>query len=564
MVERRTIDRVRGTQDYWSADAEQLEELRRRLEDTFRSFGYRRIEVPALELAELHLRKSGLEIISKLYAFSDLGGRQLCLRPELTASVARAFVARPASRLPLKIFSSGPVFRYERPARGRYRQFTHCDVELIGAEGTAADAEVIFVAMEALDLLGLEGYEVTIGHVGILGELLSRLGLSGRLRALLLDSVEDVRRYGREAVQERLAELDPELFETGRGAEPSPALRAASPRGRGDRLPLPLGEGRGEGASRSASPAPGAEDAGAAGPREAVAALLSRTGPAALGRRSEEEVVERLLRKLDAGQTGAAVTRALAFIERLSRLHGAPREVLDAGRDLLAEFGLSDEPLRALDETVGRLDGYGAAVARIKLDLGLSRGLQYYTGLVFEIHHRGLGAESQVCGGGRYDDLIRALGGRQPVPALGFAFGVERVKLALEAEGRAVRAGAAEEVFVVAAAPEHEAYASRVARTLRRAGVAAHVDVAARPLRASLAYADREGFTRTAIVGAKEETAETVRVRDMASREERTVPLAAVSELARPAAARETPAGGGVAAAGVVAAGVAGAGADGG
>ncbi len=80
-MERRTIDRVRGTQDYWATDAEQLEALRRRLEDTFRSFGYRRIDVPALELAELHLRKSGLEIISKLYAFSDLAdASSACVR----------------------------------------------------------------------------------------------------------------------------------------------------------------------------------------------------------------------------------------------------------------------------------------------------------------------------------------------------------------------------------------------------------------------------------------------------------------------------------------------------
>src|SRR5207249_876951 len=165
-------------------------------------------------------------------------------------------------------------FRYERPSRGRYRQFTHCDVELIGAEGAAADAEVMFLAMEALDRQGLRGYEVTIGHVGILGELLTRLGLSGRLRALLLDSVEDVRRRGTAAVRERLADLDPELFD----ASP-PAGSIAGPAG-------------------SAGGAERAPEAAAPGARDAIVALLARSGQAVLGRRSEQEVVERLLRKL--------------------------------------------------------------------------------------------------------------------------------------------------------------------------------------------------------------------------------------------------------------------------
>ncbi|HEV2123400.1 MAG TPA: ATP phosphoribosyltransferase regulatory subunit, partial [Chloroflexota bacterium] len=117
-MERRPVERVRGTQDSWAPEAQQLAAVRHQLEETFASYGYSRIDVPVLEPAELHLRKSGLEIISKLYAFEDQAGRQLCLRPELTASVVRAFVAQPPPRLPVRLFSSGPVFRYERPSKG--------------------------------------------------------------------------------------------------------------------------------------------------------------------------------------------------------------------------------------------------------------------------------------------------------------------------------------------------------------------------------------------------------------------------------------------------------------
>ena len=513
MVDRRAIDRVRGTQDYWAGDAEQLDALRVRLEETFRLYGYRRVEVPALELAELHLRKSGLEIISKLYSFTDLGGRQLCLRPELTASIVRAFVAHPAPRLPLKLFGSGPVFRYERPARGRYRQFTQCGVELIGAEGVAADAEAILLATDCLDRLGLREYTVTIGHVGILSDLLAHLGLGGRLRAYLLDSVEEIRRRGPQGVRERLADLDPELFETDGTGAPATATAAF----------------------------PDASEV-----REAVAGVLTRTGRGVAGRRSDDEVVERMVEKLrQRASGGAAVERAIGFIERLGQARGAPSEALAAGRALLAEYELSDAPLRILEETVGLLQASGAPMDRLQLDLGLSRGLQYYTGTVFEIDHAGLGAESQLCGGGRYDDLVRALGGRQPVPALGFAFGVERVKLALESEGHAATTEAAGEVFVMAAARGHAGYTAQVAQTLRCAGVPAHVDVAARPLRAALAYADREGFAWAAIVGDEEARTRTVRLRDMRGGSEQVVPLASAGAALSASVAGESTTGGG-------------------
>jgi histidyl-tRNA synthetase len=243
--------------------------------------------------------------------------------------------------------------------------------------------------------------------------------------------------------------------------------------------------------------------------------------------------VERLLRKLRPDETGSAVERALAFIERLGQVRGAPEETLAGGRRLLAEFGLSDEPLHRLEATLSLLAQHGADRDRVRLDLGLSRGLQYYTGIVFEIHHSGLGAESQLCGGGRYDDLIRALGGRQAVSALGFAFGLERVHLALESTGRAAPPARTAEVFVVAVAAEQMAYANRVAQALRRAGVPTHVDVAPRPLRSALAYADREGFTHAVVVGAEEAVGEMVRVRDMTSGQEESVSLASVAEVAQ-------------------------------
>jgi histidyl-tRNA synthetase len=517
-VERRPVERVRGTQDFWPVEAQQLEEVRRRLEETFALFGYRRLDLPVLESAELHLRKSGLDIISKLYAFDDQGGRRLCLRPEVTASVVRACISQPPPRLPLKVFSSGAVFRYERPSRGRYRQFTHADVELIGAHGTLADGELIFMAMDAVDRLGLAEYRVTVGHVGILAQLLTQLGLSGRLRTVLLDSREEARRQGLAAVRAQLRELDPDLFESHGPTDHAAGPAAPDEPGDDAALAAPRDGRAGQDGQRG--------EIGEAGVRQAAAGLLSQLGASSLGRRSEEEIVSRLLHRMRTGSQQEAVERALGFIAQLGAIRGAPAAVLDAGRELLHAYGLGDEPLTELEATMHHLSAFGADLRKVELDLGLSRGLQYYTGMVFELHHAGLGSETQLCGGGRYDDLFRALGSRQSIPAAGFAFGAERVKLALAAEGKLAASAAVADLLVVPAAPAFDGYAARVAQAVRRCGCRAELDVAGRTLRATLAYADREGYPQVIVVGEAEQRDGTVRLRAMASGTERIIPLA--------------------------------------
>ncbi|MGI8423662.1 MAG: histidine--tRNA ligase [Chloroflexota bacterium] len=489
---RRPVERVRGTQDSWSPEAETLARVRSHLEASYESFGFRRIEVPVIEPAELHLRKSGLDIISKLYAFEDQGGRQLCLRPELTASVVRAFVSQPAARLPVRLFSSGPVFRYERPSRGRFRQFVQSGVELIGASGALADAETIVLAAHGLDALGLKDYAITVGHVGVLGELLAGVGLSSRLRNFFLESAEEARRKGVAAVRARLQLLDPELFEA-------------------PRAPAAITD----------------ENA-----RQTIEELMRVVGSEGLGRRSNADVVERLVRKLAGDSHAGAVERGLSVLQRLGELRGAAEDVLSGGRALLAEHGLPEEPLRLLEETCRLVTQLGVDGARLTLDLGLSRGLQYYTGMVFEIDHAGLGSESQLCGGGRYDDLIRAMGGRQSVPALGFAFGLERVALALASQDAAAANPAPANVYVVPVNREVAGDAGRAAALLRASGVQAQLEVAGRSVRSCLQFADREGFTHVALLG-EEASDGSLRLREMANGEERVLAVSDAAALLR-------------------------------
>lgn len=499
MSGRRPVERVRGTLDVWRDEANRLESISRTLAATVEIFGYRRVEVPVIEHLELHLRKSGGDILSKLYAFTDQGGRRLCLRPELTASIVRAYVAESALRLPLKLYACGPVFRYEKPQKGRYRQFTELGVELIGTDEPVADAEVIYLARRGLADVGVHDTRVVIGHVGILADHLRQLGLSARLAAFLLEHLELARRHGIAAVRDRLAEHDPALG--GPAADESPAPAARPPVAAYDEALL----------------------------RAAAGGLPAQVGSNPTGQRTPEEILERLVHKLHRRDDRARIQRALTFIERLCDVHGPPRRTLAAGRRLLAEHGLDPRPLDELESILELLEVFGSPAKGVELDLALSRGLAYYTGMAFEVYHRSNGVESQLCGGGRYDDLVRALGGRHPTPALGFAYGLERICRALDGGGRLE--APEESVFVAAAGDEALPYAVRVLHALHETGIRAQLDVRRRGLRNSLAYAHREGFGQAVIVGKEEELQGTVKVRDLGAGSERVLALTDVAAL---------------------------------
>src|SRR5919201_6619599 len=135
------LSRVRGTNDFVPPEAGALRRLEQALLGHVALYGYAPIATPVLETTDLFLRKSGEEIAARMYTFTHWN-RKLCLRPELTASVMRAYVNHLQDRpLPVRVHYAGPTFRYEKPQRGRYRQFTEVGLECIGGAGAAADAE---------------------------------------------------------------------------------------------------------------------------------------------------------------------------------------------------------------------------------------------------------------------------------------------------------------------------------------------------------------------------------------------------------------------------------------
>ncbi len=397
----------------------------RRLEATAvrlaRLRGFREIRPALLEEAELFTRSVGevTDIVQKEMFTLQKGETLLALRPEGTAGIVRAYLeAGLARNAPLqRLFHVGPMFRYERPQKGRERMFTQFDVEALGSLDPRLDAEVIQLAAAFFEELGLSGLEVRVNSMG---------------------DGEDRERY-REAVRAFLA------------------------------------------------------------PRMAERCDLCR-----------ERFERNVLRVLDCKnprcrELNEGVPPILEFLSRENREH------FETVRSLLSDLART-----------------------VVVDPGIVRGLDYYTRTVFEIHAPRLGARSALCGGGRYDHLIRELGGPD-LGAVGFAIGFTGTLIALrELELLGTIPGQAAAVFVVAAGGGLEREVFRLAEELRRAGIAAiyAVDRSA-GVKAQMKDAGRGGHRFAVILGPDELARGSAQLKDLGTGEQRELPRNELCEALR-------------------------------
>ncbi|HEX8966484.1 MAG TPA: HisS family protein [Chloroflexota bacterium] len=497
------LQRVRGTADVLPPDDARLRRLESRLRAGFERFGYQGIQTPILEPLELFLRKSGDEIVARMYAFSHWN-RRLCLRPELTASIMRAYIDDlQGQALPLRLHYAGPIFRYERPSRGRSRQFTVVGVELVGASGPAADAEVLHLACAGLEAAGITRYRLVVGHLGATLQLLAHLGMSDHAQGLVLDHMEPIAR-GRvdlEAAITRVVDL------LGGGGAPA----NGGPTG----LPASL-----------ASLPPDQATAIAAD-------ILSRASlPVEGGARQPRHIIQRLLAKAERPDPTDQVRAAFEFVAELHAAACSPDQLEPVLRPILEKRGLSTAPIQDVTAALDLLRAYAPLPpgVEIEVDLSLARGLRYYTGLVFEIYVDDDEGPLQVCGGGRYDDLVRALGGRESVPACGFSYGLERLDLVTTQGGPPDTT----RILVVGVTGEDHEAALSVAADLRRLDdLSVEQDVRLRGVKSALRYADRAGVDLVVIVGERERQEGVVVLRLMRTRHETRIPRADVVAAVR-------------------------------
>lgn len=464
--------------DMFAAQVSGCRRLESALTGSFERYGYAPIALPLVEHSELYLRRSGESIISQMYEFQHRG-RRLCLRPEMTASTMRAYIAHlQGAPLPVRLYYTGPVFRHNNPSGSAHRQFTQVGLELIGADGVLADGEIIRAAGAALDAAGLNSYSLLLGHVGILSAFLNKLDIDGQLRSFLLLNMETLRQQGEGYVAERLSEL-------------YPAFR---------HLPAPGGSEAGS--EQNLFNALRGVPAGEA--RELVVELLESLNLKLDENRDRDEVTERLLTKLRRGDQTAALNTALEFMAQLSQLKGRPAAVLAECEKLLKHYNINNSVTDYISNILSFLDASGFHADRISLDLGISLGFQYYTGMIFEIYHTTAGESVQLCGGGRYDDLISLLGGSQPQPATGFSFSLEPIYSVLRAEKGLNTATASDryapQILVTGVDQTSLPEAVRTAETVRGDGWRTELDLRSRMPADSLLYASRRRIPLVIII----------------------------------------------------------------
>ena len=405
----------KGVAEYVPPDSAGFLAVKSALSRSAELAGYSYVELPIFEDTNLYVRGVGesTDVVSKeMYTFDDRGGRSLSLRPEGTAGVVRAVVEHNLDRagLPIKLWYAGPFFRAERPQQGRYRQFNQVGVEALGSEDPALDAEVIAIAAEGFQRLGLKGFR------------------------LLLNSLGDTatRVHYREILTSFLANLDLDP-ETTKRAQLNP-LRVLDDK------------------------------------RPQVQAML---------------VDAPLMRDV--------------LSDSAREHHEAVCTYL---RELKVDF--SDAPR-------------------------LVRGLDYYTRTTFEFVHDGLGAQSAIGGGGRYDGLMSDLGG-QELSGIGYGLGVDRTLLACAAEGLEVTSGQRCQVFLV---PPGQPAKSRLfgnAAQLRDHGVSVDLAFDDRSLKGSMRAADRTGAKLAVILGDDDLAAQTAAVKNLSTGDQQTVAIAELAE----------------------------------
>ena len=442
----RYVARLRGMSDLTGELLHRRSELQSRLTSLLSSYGYRSLDTPLLEPTELFLRKSGGELASQLFSFTDPATRAVSLRPEFTAPAMRHFLENAGDiDLPARWQYSGPVFRFDSATlhdeNAVSSQFTQIGGELLGASSVLADVELLDIAISALDVSGAREWTLRLADLTILDNLLEPLALSERARSFVVQNVP-LLRDGPGAIP-RIMDDGRRLHVVGRAAENDYLSQAVQ----------------------------GLDDDEA---RHVLLGVLRSNSLEQLGQRKPEEVVERLLRKIRRPDAEETLRLALTAACDLAQIRGEPSSVLSRAYDALRRAGADTSAAGRLGEIVEMIPNPSGATGRVVLDLGLVRGLAYYNGIIFEVSHPSL--SGPLGGGGRYDGLARDLGASGRLPALGFAYNMDAL-VSLSGGGGPGPDTKAAGILVVPASDDARAATLEAARRFRQQGEIAAMEV---------------------------------------------------------------------------------------
>lgn len=403
----------RGTQDVLPKDTYKWQYIENQLNEIAKNFNYAEIRTPIFEATDLFVRGVGgsTDIVNKeMYTFKDKGDRSLTLRPEGTASVARSYIENKMQHdvnQPVKVFYNGPMFRYERSQKGRFRQFVQFGVEAIGVEDPLIDVEVLSMLMHIYQSFGLKHLKL---HINSIGDHNSRAQYNEAL----------------------VKHFEPRIDEFCSDCQ--------------------------------------------------------------------------------------------------SRIHTNPMRILDCKKDRDHELiqnapviydYLNDES-KAYFETVK--ENLTALGIDYEVDYNLVRGLDYYTHTAFEMMSSadGFGAITTLCGGGRYNGLLELLDGPEET-GIGFALSIERLLLALEAEGIELPEPEGLDLYICTLDSQAAVTANRLLYNLRTNGVSADMDYKHRKLKAQMKDANRKGAKYTIVLGENELETKQAELKNMETGETKSV-----------------------------------------
>lgn len=403
------IKAIRGTRDILPPSSAVWNHVEGVTREVFRAYNYQEIRTPIFEETALFARGVGQEtdIVSKeMYTWDDRDGTSITLRPENTAPVIRSYIEHRLDQQPglTKLYYIGPMFRRERPQKGRYRQFFQIGAECIGSESPVIDAEVIELVVELLERAGVEGAKLLINSVGC-----------PQCRPRFI-----------EELRQRLQSVKHQMCDDCQRRADTNALR-----------------------------------------------VLDCKVP------EDQPIIDSLPSILD------------FLCENCSTHFSQVRSLLN-----LREIAYEVRPR-------------------------LVRGLDYYTKTTFEVVHGALGAQSAVCGGGRYDGLAESLGSRVPAPGIGFSIGEDRLVMTIE-ESHSGLDLARCDLHLIPMGEEALKHATLLARELRRAGVSVELSTD-KKLKRALETANKTGARYALILGDNEIAAGVYALKDMTSGEQRNL-----------------------------------------
>ena len=424
------FERPRGTRDFLFEEMRQRNEAENTLRRVFENYGFGEVQTPLFEDLKLFTTKSGEEIVDQLYNFKDKGGRDLTLRPEITAPISRLYLNEmQKSAKPIKLYYYGSCFRYERPQKGRFRQFWQFGCELIGAKSPEGEAEVIAMCNSSLEALGITTAEINVNHLGIIRGLFKHFDIDEATQREIMIVID---KGDKELLKESLIGENPII-------------------------------------------------------------------------KDNAELNDVLLKLID--MVGDS-------------------SIIKTIEDLVSPYEEARDALEEFKELVDTLKSF--QVTNYKLNLGVARGLDYYTGIVFEVYVQGLGAQKQVCGGGTYN-LVKLFGG-EDVASTGFALGFDRLMNAIEELGGKKELPPMVNTYVAAISDSTRQKAFEITQNLRNADIPTEVDLSRKKFKKILSYANKLNVKNVVLVGERDLEEGNVTVKDMESGEQEIVAVEDVAE----------------------------------